>query len=143
MNNLEANFSSVPSRQPVLVSEGTSAQKMARIRRSVYLTYALQSLSDNISDTVIFGANFGDQDAHIADAIGAGAQRSIAISVRRGSRAKNESAMARYRAKFPSTPAVVLRQLFSPTGRSVVDHPIVLDAGQHYAPELVPLGPGN
>jgi Domain of unknown function (DUF4917) len=101
LSSVEANFNKIPSRQPVLVSEGTSAQKKARIRRSDYLTYALQTLSNNTSDTVIFGASFGEQDKHISDAIDAGGKRRIAISIRPGTKAQNNAAIARYHSKFP------------------------------------------
>lgn len=101
LKNLEANFRSHPNRQPVLVSEGTSAKKMARIRKSVYLTHALKALSDNTSDTVVFGADFGDNDKHIVGAINAGGRRRVAISVRPGDDAQNTNAFARYRARFP------------------------------------------
>lgn len=101
LKNLEANFKSYPNRQPVLVSEGTSPKKMARIRKSVYLTHALQALCDNTSDTVIFGADFADQDKHIFGAINAGGKRRIAISVRSGNAAHNNNAFARYHSRFP------------------------------------------
>jgi Domain of unknown function (DUF4917) len=101
LKNLEAKFEAYPDRRPVLVSEGTWTKKMIRIRKSVYLTYALQALSDNTSDTVIFGADFDDQDKHIVGAINAGGKRRIAISVRSGSAAHNNNAFARYRSKFP------------------------------------------
>ena len=100
LTRLEADFRSLPSRRPLLVSEGTSAQKMAVIRRSDYLTYALQALSENMTDTVIFGASFADQDAHIIGAIASGRQRRIAISIHPGTRAQNDTAMAKYRARF-------------------------------------------
>jgi hypothetical protein len=101
LKDLEANFKASPDRQPVLVSEGTSEQKMDRIRKSVYLTHARQTLLDNTSDTVIFGANFEDQDKHISEAIDAGPQRRIAISIRPGAKAQNKATITRYQSKFP------------------------------------------
>jgi hypothetical protein len=73
---------------------------MAVIRRSDYLTYALQELSNDTSDTVIFGASFGTQDTHIVNAINAGHRRRLAVSIHPGTQAQNEAAMARYRAKL-------------------------------------------
>jgi hypothetical protein len=101
LKNLEDNFRTYPKRQPVLVSEGTSPKKLARIRKSVYLTHALQALSNNTSDTVIFGADFADQDKHIFGAIDAGGKRRIAISVRSGNPAHNNNAFLRYHSRFP------------------------------------------
>lgn len=101
LTSLEASVSSVPSRRPLFVSEGTSAQKLAVIRRSDYLSYALQSLSDNCSNTVIFGLSFGEQDKHIAAAIASGPKRHIAISVRPDDSDKVSAAIANYRASLP------------------------------------------
>jgi len=96
LSNLATTYSSKTDRHPLFVSEGTSAQKMAVIRRSDYLSFALQSLIDDEADTVIFGANFGTQDDHIIKALATGKKRNIAISVWPRSQAKDASAMARY-----------------------------------------------
>ena len=101
LTSLEASVSKSSSRRPLFVSEGTSAEKMALIRRSDYLTYALRTLADNTSNTVIFGASFAEQDTHIAAAIAAGPKRDIAISIRRGSRDHINAVIANYRASLP------------------------------------------
>lgn len=101
LKSLETKVSSITSRRPLFVSEGTSAQKMAVIRRSDYLTYALETLSDNTANTVIFGASFGEQDKHIAAAIASGPKRDIAISIRPGTQDQNDAAIATYRANLP------------------------------------------
>jgi hypothetical protein len=97
LSNLAATYVAKTDRHPLFVSEGTSAQKMAVIRRSDYLAFALQSLSDDEADTVIFGASFGPQDGHITNALNAGERRNIAISVRPGSPAENAATIARCR----------------------------------------------
>jgi Domain of unknown function (DUF4917) len=97
---LEDKVSAIASRRPLFVSEGTSKQKMDVIRRSEYLSYALQALSDNGTNTVIFGASFGPQDKHIADAIASGPKRHIAISIRPGPQDQNDAAMGIYRASL-------------------------------------------
>jgi hypothetical protein len=99
--NLASYFHSKPDRQPLVVSEGTSAQKMAVIRRSEYLSFALRLLVGDASNTVIFGANFGSQDTHVVRALAAGRRRKIAISVLPGTSTQNTTAMARYRSKLP------------------------------------------
>jgi hypothetical protein len=101
LRSLETKVSQIPGRRPLFVSEGTSKKKMDMIRRSEYLTYALQTLSNNTSNTVIFGASFADQDKHIAQAITSGPKRHIAISVRPGTQDHNDAAIANYRAKLP------------------------------------------
>jgi Domain of unknown function (DUF4917) len=98
LKSLETKVSAIASRRPLFVSEGTSKEKMAVIRRSDYLSYALQTLSDNRSNTVIFGASFGAQDKHITDAIASGPKRHVAISIRPGTQEQNDAAMDNYRA---------------------------------------------
>lgn len=74
---------------------------MAVIRRSDYLTFARRCLIEDRSNTVIFGASFGSQDAHVVDAVNAGPKRKIAISIWPGTAAQNVAAMARYRSRLP------------------------------------------
>ncbi|PND55784.1 hypothetical protein CRM90_21340 [Mycobacterium sp. ENV421] len=99
--NLADYYRSDPDRQPLMVSEGTSKQKLAVIRRSEYLSFALRQLAVDTSNTVIFGADIGPQDDHIVTALRAGAPRNIAISVFPGTNEQNTATMARYRAKLP------------------------------------------
>lgn len=99
--DLASTFDKVPNRRPLFVSEGTSAQKMAVIRRSDYLSFARRCLIDNGDNTVIFGASFGPQDAHVIEAMNAGPKRKFAISVWPGTGAQNVAAMARYRSRLP------------------------------------------
>jgi hypothetical protein len=101
LSNLAATYSSKTNRHPLFVSEGTAAQKMAMIRRSDYLSFALQSLIDDAADTVIFGASFTQADSHIVNALNAGRKRNIAISVRPSSQIQDVAAMARYRTALP------------------------------------------
>lgn len=101
LSGLHRRLSGEPSRQPLFVSEGTSAQKLRVIRRSDYLSFARQKLIDDLSDTVIFGASFGPQDTHIVDALRTGGRRKIAISIRPGPDDQQVEAMARYQERFP------------------------------------------
>lgn len=101
LGNLADYFRTNSDRQPLMVSEGTSAQKMAVIRRSEYLSFALRELAADCSNTVIFGADFGSQDDHIVSALRAGGARDIAISVFPGTNEQNTATMARYHSKLP------------------------------------------
>ncbi|WP_099246606.1 DUF4917 family protein [Mycobacterium sp. shizuoka-1] len=92
---------SAPNRRPLFVSEGTSAQKMAAIRRSDYLSFARRQLIEDNFNTVIFGASFGDQDDHIISALNAGSRRKFAISVWPGTESQNVATMARYKSRLP------------------------------------------
>ncbi|MBB3753785.1 hypothetical protein FHT44_006307 [Mycolicibacterium sp. BK634] len=99
--DLSRTYVAKTDRHPLFVSEGTSRQKMGVIRRSDYLAFALESLNENESDTVIFGASFGPQDKHITKALNAGEPRNISISVRPGSPDQDEM-MARCRSALPN-----------------------------------------
>ncbi|MEC4841098.1 DUF4917 family protein [Mycobacteroides chelonae] len=101
LSNLAEYFRADSDRQPLMVSEGTSAQKLAVIRRSEYLSFALRELAADSSKTVIFGAEFGSQDDHIVSALRAGGARDIAISVFPGTDEQNTATMARYKSKLP------------------------------------------
>ncbi|CPS07006.1 DUF4917 family protein [Mycobacteroides abscessus] len=81
LSRLGTTLDSHPDRLPLIVSEGRSEQKLRAIRRSDYLSFGYQKLWENSSPTVIFGASFGPQDAHIVRALRSGPQRKIAISV--------------------------------------------------------------
>ncbi len=79
---LEDRFRERPERQPLLVSEGTTTDKLRAIRSNDYLSFALAQLSRDRGNMVIFGWSFGPQDSHITDAINNSFRRRIAISMR-------------------------------------------------------------
>lgn len=67
---------------PVFVSEGTSKQKLAAIRRSCYLTNVYEeALSDLGENLVVYGWSFDERDQHLLDAIGKSRPKQIAVSV--------------------------------------------------------------
>jgi hypothetical protein len=70
---------------PLLISEGTSNDKLISINRSDYLSFAYRSFVDHGSNLVIFGHVLGEADDHIARAINSWGQVQVAISVFAGS----------------------------------------------------------
>src|SRR5699024_10985044 len=54
---------------PLFISEGTSDAKLASIRRSLYLSFTLQALSDCSAPLRILGHSLSDHDAHIRTAV--------------------------------------------------------------------------
>ncbi len=83
--DLKDRYEEHPSREPLLVSEGTAKDKYAVIQRSRYLWFALQELTRDTAPLVIVGSSFGENDTHIVEAIKAGgAPRSIAIGIHVG-----------------------------------------------------------
>lgn len=101
LTGLAGSLRKSQSRQPLLVSEGTSRHKMRVVRRSDYLSFAHHQLIADTANTVIFGVSFGSQDDHIVRAINTGGRRRLAISVYPGSPDENIAAMAHYETKFP------------------------------------------
>jgi hypothetical protein len=118
LTSLGENYERFPDRQPLFVSEGTSAQKMRVIRRSDYLSYARNTLHDDIADTVVFGVSFGRQDEHIVSALRAGGRKRIAISVLPGTPDSNTATMSRYRAKLADQELVFFDSRTHPLGTS-------------------------
>lgn len=67
---------------PVFVSEGTSKEKVAAIRRSHYLTNvyekALPALGESL---VVYGWSFDERDQHLLNSISANPPKRMAVSV--------------------------------------------------------------
>lgn len=67
---------------PVFVSEGTSKQKVAAIRRSHYLTNVYEEVLPSIGDSlVVYGWSFDERDQHVLDAIAKNPPKRMAVSV--------------------------------------------------------------
>ena len=80
---------SEPDCFPLYVSEGTSRQKRAAIRRSDYLSNVYENVLTKIDETddgnlLVYGWSFGDGDDHILEALKENKFRTIAISVYSG-----------------------------------------------------------
>jgi Domain of unknown function (DUF4917) len=70
-----------PGAVPLFVSEGTADDKMAAIRRSEYLRFALTEFSRFDRPLVVFGHSLSDQDRHLVDILRT-SRRPIALSLR-------------------------------------------------------------
>ena len=67
---------------PVFVSEGTSKQKVAAIRRSHYLTNVYEEVLPSLGESlVVYGWSFDERDQHVLDAISANPPKRMAVSV--------------------------------------------------------------
>ncbi|HET7444856.1 MAG TPA: DUF4917 family protein [Solirubrobacterales bacterium] len=71
-----------PEARPLLVTEGSSRDKLREIEGNDYLDYVYEQLKDNDRPLVVFGHSLGDQDQHLIDAINLNPERPVAISVR-------------------------------------------------------------
>lgn len=68
--------------RPLVVTEGTSPQKRARIEASPYLSTCLKRLSAVSGDLVTFGFGFGNNDMHILEALADSNIERIFVGVR-------------------------------------------------------------
>ena len=67
---------------PVFVSEGTSKEKVAAIRRSHYLTNVYEEVLPSLEESlVVYGWSFDERDQHVLDAIAANSPKRMAVSV--------------------------------------------------------------
>ena len=67
---------------PVFVSEGTSKEKVASIRRSHYLTNVYEEVLPELGENlVVYGWSFDQRDQHVLNAISANPPKRMAVSV--------------------------------------------------------------
>ena len=67
---------------PVFVSEGTSKEKVASIRRSHYLTNVYEEVLPELGENlVVYGWSFDERDQHVLNAISANPPERMAVSV--------------------------------------------------------------
>lgn len=67
---------------PVFVSEGTSKQKVAAIRRSHYLTNVYEEVLPTLGENlIVYGWSFDERDQHVLEAIATSPPKRMAVSV--------------------------------------------------------------
>jgi hypothetical protein len=71
-----------PQARSLLVTEGSSHDKLRAIEGNDYLAHALDRLRECDLPMVVFGSSLSEQDRHLADALSEHPRRSIAISMR-------------------------------------------------------------
>jgi Domain of unknown function (DUF4917) len=67
--------------RPLLVTEGSAADKLSAIEDNVYLSHALERLHERSLPLVVFGSSLSEQDAHLAEALSENPDRPIAVSM--------------------------------------------------------------
>lgn len=67
--------------RPLLVTEGSAADKLTAIDDNVYLSHALKRLSERDLPLVVFGSSLSEHDAHLAEALSEHPDRPVAISM--------------------------------------------------------------
>ena len=68
-------------RFPLIVTEGTSSEKLAKIQTSDYLAKGLRSLAAVGGGLLVYGLSFSDNDSHISRAIATSNIKRIAVSL--------------------------------------------------------------
>lgn len=77
-----------PPLRPLLISEGSSADKLKVIVNNEYLSFALTRLRRQKPPLVVFGHALGPQDAHLVDALNVQPDRPIAVGLLPGPEAE-------------------------------------------------------
>lgn len=101
LNSFGQAYPGHPDAVPLLVSEGTSEDKLASINQSDYLTFVFNHFAENQGDIVVFGHSLSDSDLHIVEAMKKRRKRKIAISLRPDNKPKIISSQASLISKFP------------------------------------------
>jgi hypothetical protein len=70
-----------PEARPLLVTEGTSRDKLRAIEGNAYLAHCLTKMREVELPFVVFGASLGEQDRHLLDALNEHPTRAVAISM--------------------------------------------------------------
>jgi hypothetical protein len=70
-----------PQARPLLVTEGSAADKLAAIEDNVYLSHALERLRGRALPLVVFGSSLSEHDSHLAEALSENPDRPVAISM--------------------------------------------------------------
>jgi hypothetical protein len=70
-----------PQARPLLVTEGSSREKLQAIEANDYLAHCLGRLREMNLPLVVFGSSLGDEDRHLIDALNENPDRPIAISM--------------------------------------------------------------
>jgi Domain of unknown function (DUF4917) len=86
--------------RPLLITEGSSQDKIRAIDNNEYLTHCLKRFEHHEDPLVVFGHGLGEQDQHLVDAINGHPDRAVAVSVRPGTRKAVRAWQARFRAKL-------------------------------------------
>jgi hypothetical protein len=73
-----------PQARALLVTEGSSQDKLRAIEGNAYLAHALDRLRECELPMIIFGSSLSEQDRHLADALNEHPERPIAVSMRPG-----------------------------------------------------------
>jgi hypothetical protein len=105
-----------PEARPLLVSEGSSKDKLLAIEANDYLAHALRMLQQRGDPLVVFGHRLGDQDRHLVEAINRHPDRPVAVSVRPGPRGEVRARQGEVRARLDTEQLLFFDSTTHPLG---------------------------
>jgi hypothetical protein len=70
-----------PAARPLLITEGSAADKLSAIEDNLYLSHARERLAQRPEPLVVFGSSLSEQDAHLAEALSENPDRPVAVSM--------------------------------------------------------------
>ncbi len=81
LNQFGAPIAGDPKARPLLVTEGSAADKLSAIDDNDYLSHALERLYERDLPVVVFGSGLSQHDAHLAEALSENPDRAVAVSM--------------------------------------------------------------
>ena len=102
--------------RPLLITEGSSRDKLRAIEGNDYLAHVYDQLQNASSPLLVFGHSLGEQDQHLIDAINSHPDRPVAISMRDVGRERLREDQARIRGKLHTDAATFYDASTHPLG---------------------------
>ena len=96
---------------PLIITEGSSEDKLTSINQSEYLSYAFSEFKNHNNSLIIFGHSLSDHDEHITSAIKEWGNKKIAVSIM--PRATNQ--IARSKARYIQKLGITRVEFFDAT----------------------------
>jgi hypothetical protein len=104
-----------PGAVPLFVSEGEAADKLAVIRSSNYLSFALTTLAKSEGPLVVFGHSLSPQDQHLVDVL-RNRKTPVAVSLRQAAPRDIIATKANIQNRMGDTPVLFFNSATHPLG---------------------------
>jgi hypothetical protein len=114
-----------PQARPLLVTEGSAADKLDAIEDNLYLSHALGQLSERELPIVIFGSSLGVQDTHITDALSKHPRRAVAVSMLPGSKRELSPKQWDLYGRLEADPLIFYDARTHPLGDPALNVPVI------------------
>jgi hypothetical protein len=105
-----------PQARPLLVTEGSSREKLRAIEGNDYLAHALGRFREQDRPLVVFGSSLRAQDQHLVDALNANPVRPVAVSMRQGAKRELKQRQAELYGRLEAEPLLFFDAATHPLG---------------------------